>query len=140
MTCLHEVQGQNSFINIAVCGTAHVKPPLLIFVHILLGSCESTHRIGHDIEASSLLSTYEIHLLIFYHGKLFSPTFSLRFFLLIRFRIGSSFVVVILRPSMSIKTVFLSCPRRNVEINNGKFSVPVCRKFSFPFLSTVHFL
>ena len=76
MTCLREVQGQNSFTNIAVCGTAHVEPLLLIFVHILLGSCESTQRIGHDIEASSLLSTYKIHLLNFSHGKLFSPTFS----------------------------------------------------------------
>ena len=140
MTWLHGVQGQNSFINIAVCGTAHVEPLLLIFVHILLASCESTQRIGHDIEAPSILSTYEIHLLIFSPGKLFSPIFSLRFFLLIRFRNGSSFVVVILRPIMLIKAVFLSFPRRNVEINNGKFSAPVCGKFSFPFLSMEHFL
>ena len=76
MTCLHEVQGQNSFTNIAVFGTAHVEPLLVIFVHIFLGSYESMQRIGHDIEASSLLSTYEIHLLIFSPGKLFSPTFS----------------------------------------------------------------
>ena len=106
MTWLHGVHGQNSFINITVCGTAHVEPLLLIFVHILLGSCESTQRIGHDIEASSLLSTYKILLLIFSPGKLFSPTFSLRFFLLIRFRSGSSFVVVILRPTMLIKDSF----------------------------------
>ena len=76
MTRLHGVHGQNSFINIAVCGTAHVEPLLLIFVHVLLGSRESMQRIGHDIEASFLLSTHEIHLLIFSPGKLLSPTFS----------------------------------------------------------------
>ena len=49
---------------------------MLIVVHILLGSCGSKQRIGHDLEASSLLSIKDIHLSLFSPGKLVSPTFA----------------------------------------------------------------
>ena len=58
-----------------------IDPLLLIFIRILWGSCEGTQRIGHGLEASSLLSRHEIHLSIFSPGKLFHPHFLFAFLL-----------------------------------------------------------
>ena len=48
---------------------------LLIFAHILLGSCEGAQKIGQDREVSSLLSTNDMNLSLFSFGRSFSGTF-----------------------------------------------------------------